>query len=63
MPSESLQWEQVFEDPQLPLIVDAGSGYGRFPLVAAKNGSTKVNYLGTEIRRTVLQTVLQEAVT
>ena len=51
--SKSLPWEEVFKNPELPLIVDAGSGCGRFALLAAKNDATPINYLGTEIRRPV----------
>lgn len=48
--SEALDWEKVYKNPELPLIVDVGSGYGRFPLVAAKHDTTPTNYLGTDIR-------------
>lgn len=49
-------WSSVFEDPTLPLVVDIGSGYGRFCLAMAQveaASSAKRNYLGIEIRDAV----------
>ncbi|KAE8721433.1 upstream activation factor subunit UAF30-like [Hibiscus syriacus] len=43
-------WGEVFKDPALPLMVDIGSGSGRFLLWLAKQNPDSQNYLGLEIR-------------
>lgn len=44
----------MYADPTLPLVVDIGSGYGRFLLLLQRhNPDRPVNYLGIEIRRPV----------
>lgn len=40
----------MFEDATLPLMVDIGSGSGRFLMWLAKRNSSSMNYLGLEIR-------------
>lgn len=50
VPVGPLPWLQVFHDPSLPLVVDVGSGSGRFLLLMAKETGTGQNYLGTDIR-------------
>ncbi|KAK9273627.1 hypothetical protein L1049_018517 [Liquidambar formosana] len=44
-------WNQVFRDSTLPLMVDIGSGSGRFLLWLAKRNADSRNYLGLEIRQ------------
>ncbi len=46
----------MYDDPNLPLVVDIGSGYGRFLLLLQRNNAERpVNYLGIEIRKPVRQ--------
>jgi len=53
-PVKPLEWDKIFEDPFKPLILDVGSGYGRFLL-----GLSKIihdsNCLGLEIREPIIQ--------
>ncbi|XP_076897225.1 uncharacterized protein LOC143550473 [Bidens hawaiensis] len=51
VPAEVPNWEDVFEDPKLPLVVDIGSGSGRFLMWLAKRNPGSKNYLGLEIRK------------
>jgi tRNA (guanine-N7-)-methyltransferase len=56
LPSKPLKWQETFEDPSLPLIIDLGCGSGRFLMVLQKQHSIvqkKYNYLGIEIRKAV----------
>ncbi|XP_009619395.1 uncharacterized protein [Nicotiana tomentosiformis] len=43
-------WKEVFGDATLPLMVDIGSGSGRFLMWLAKRNSSSKNFLGLEIR-------------
>lgn len=63
-PTEPPEWNEVFEDPLLPLMVDIGCGSGRFLVWLAKNSSVRQNYLGLEIRQKVLVvlTLMEDAV-
>ncbi|KAK2078391.1 hypothetical protein QBZ16_003231 [Prototheca wickerhamii] len=52
-PPGPMDWPLLFSNPHLPLVVDVGSGYGRFCLAMAKveeEGGVPHNYLGIEIR-------------
>ncbi|KAM0003501.1 putative tRNA (guanine(46)-N(7))-methyltransferase [Helianthus debilis subsp. tardiflorus] len=51
IPVEVPNWEDVFEDPKLPLVVDIGSGSGRFLMWLAKKNPRSKNYMGLEIRK------------
>ncbi|XP_076955705.1 uncharacterized protein LOC143630623 [Bidens hawaiensis] len=51
VPAEVPNWEDVFEDPKLPLVMDIGSGSGRFLMWLAKRNPGSKNYLGLEIRK------------
>ncbi|KAI3800664.1 hypothetical protein L1987_28758 [Smallanthus sonchifolius] len=51
VPVEVPNWEDVFEDPKLPLVVDIGSGSGRFLMWLAKRNPGSKNYMGLEIRK------------
>ncbi|KAK9056049.1 hypothetical protein SSX86_027136 [Deinandra increscens subsp. villosa] len=51
IPVEPPNWEDVFEDPKLPLVVDIGSGSGRFLMWLAKRNLGSKNYMGLEIRK------------
>lgn len=53
VPAEPPDWNVVFKDPLLPLVVDIGCGSGRFLLWLAKRNSDSKNYLGLEIRKKV----------
>ncbi|XP_031406779.1 uncharacterized protein LOC116215275 isoform X2 [Punica granatum] len=55
MPVEAPQWESVFKDPALPLMVDIGSGSGRFLIWLAKAKCELGNYLGLEIRQKLVK--------
>ncbi|KAF2539945.1 hypothetical protein F2Q68_00022555 [Brassica cretica] len=48
-------WEEVYKDPSLPLMVDIGSGSGRFLLWLAKKNAESGNYLGLEIRQKLVK--------
>ncbi|KNA08566.1 hypothetical protein SOVF_161140 isoform A [Spinacia oleracea] len=50
VPAEVPDWNDVFRDSSLPLIVDIGCGSGRFLLWLAKRNFGS-NYLGLEIRK------------
>ncbi|KAI3709830.1 hypothetical protein L2E82_39597 [Cichorium intybus] len=51
IPVEVPDWNDVFEDPKLPLVMDIGSGSGRFLMWLAKRNSGSKNYMGLEIRK------------
>ncbi|KAG2300281.1 hypothetical protein Bca52824_036753 [Brassica carinata] len=48
-------WDEVYKDPSLPLMVDIGSGSGRFLLWLAKKNAESGNYLGLEIRQKLVK--------
>ncbi|XP_021895362.1 uncharacterized protein LOC110812815 [Carica papaya] len=48
-------WAEVFKDPTLPLMVDIGSGSGRFLIWLAKSNIESENYLGLEIRQKLVK--------
>ncbi|CAH2072503.1 unnamed protein product [Thlaspi arvense] len=48
-------WDEVYKDPSLPLMVDIGSGSGRFLLWLAKKNAASRNYLGLEIRQKLVK--------
>ncbi|XP_060963376.1 uncharacterized protein LOC133032921 [Cannabis sativa] len=50
VPVQVPHWNQVFRDPTLPLMVDIGSGSGRFLMWLGKKNAGVRNYLGLEIR-------------
>lgn len=50
-PAEVPNWNAVFKDPTLPLMVDIGCGSGRFLMWLAKRNDSSKNYLGLEIRQ------------
>ncbi|XP_073143901.1 uncharacterized protein [Henckelia pumila] len=50
IPVELPDWSMVYDDPTLPLMVDIGSGSGRFLIWLARRNSGLRNYLGLEIR-------------
>ncbi|KAH7525207.1 hypothetical protein FEM48_Zijuj06G0200500 [Ziziphus jujuba var. spinosa] len=54
-PIEVPDWSQVFRDPTLPLMVDIGSGSGRFLIWLAKRNLDSKNYLGLEIRQKLVK--------
>lgn len=54
-PVDPLDWPAVYADPTLPLILDIGSGYGRFLLALAAERFPSHNCLGLEIRGTVIE--------
>lgn len=49
-----LDWETAFTDPSKPLVVDVGSGYGRFLLQMAL-AYPHANFLGLEIREPIIE--------
>ncbi|XP_056163141.1 uncharacterized protein LOC115692360 isoform X2 [Syzygium oleosum] len=50
MPAQAPNWDEVLEDPTLPLMVDIGCGSGRLLMWLAK-ANPSGNYLGLEIRQ------------
>ncbi|WOK95507.1 hypothetical protein Cni_G04214 [Canna indica] len=54
-PAEVPEWKSVFRDPTQPLMVDIGSGSGRFLIWLAKNCRERGNYLGLEIRQKLVE--------
>ena len=52
VPTQPLRWEEVYDDSNLPLALDIGCGYGRFPLALSRVLPTH-NLLGLEIREQV----------
>ncbi|KAH6813020.1 tRNA methyltransferase [Perilla frutescens var. frutescens] len=55
VPTELPDWNAVYKDTALPLMVDIGSGSGRFLLWLAKTNCGLSNYLGLEIRPKLVQ--------
>ncbi|WCJ27689.1 tRNA (guanine-N-7) methyltransferase [Euphorbia peplus] len=55
VPVEVPNWNDVFRDPTLPLMVDIGSGSGRFLMWLANNNQDSSNYLGIEIREKLVK--------
>ncbi|KAL5560815.1 hypothetical protein UlMin_037026 [Ulmus minor] len=55
IPIQVPDWNQVFRDPTLPLMVDIGSGSGRFLIWLAKRNLGVKNYLGLEIRHKLVK--------
>ncbi|CAI9103315.1 OLC1v1001776C1 [Oldenlandia corymbosa var. corymbosa] len=51
VPAKVPNWNEVYEDATLPLMVDIGSGTGRFLMWLAKKNPNAKNYLGLEIKR------------
>ncbi|KAM7512272.1 hypothetical protein LguiB_011147 [Lonicera macranthoides] len=54
-PAQVPNWNEVFKDSTLPLMVDIGSGSGRFLMWLAKRNPNSKNYLGLEIRRKLVK--------
>ncbi|KAL5700049.1 tRNA (guanine(46)-N(7))-methyltransferase [Ranunculus cassubicifolius] len=55
IPAKVPDWPQVFRDSTLPLMVDIGSGSGRFLIWHAKRSPDSRNYLGLEIRQKLVK--------
>ncbi|GAB2227504.1 hypothetical protein Droror1_Dr00009326 [Drosera rotundifolia] len=55
VPAAVPDWDVVFKNPALPLVVDIGCGSGRFLLWLAKRNSDTRNYLGLEIRKKLVE--------
>ena len=61
-----LDWSKVYENPNNPLIIDAGCGSGKFLMRFAwegKNGNStfsKKNFLGIEIRKGLVDQAMQD---
>jgi Putative methyltransferase len=51
-PPKLPDWESLYADPSLPLVVDIGAGYGRFLLALAGTAPGR-NHFGFEIRHQV----------
>ncbi|KAJ4721400.1 tRNA (Guanine-N(7)-)-methyltransferase [Melia azedarach] len=54
-PVEVPDWNEVYKDPTLPLMVDIGSGSGRFLIWLARRNPDSSNYLGLEIRQKLVK--------
>ncbi|KEH17994.1 putative tRNA (guanine(46)-N(7))-methyltransferase [Medicago truncatula] len=54
-PAQVPDWNQVFADPALPLMVDIGCGSGRFLMWLAKRTPKVRNHLGLEIRQKMVK--------
>ncbi|XP_020204034.1 uncharacterized protein LOC109789482 isoform X2 [Cajanus cajan] len=55
VPAQVPDWNQVFADPTLPLMVDIGCGSGRFLIWLAKRTPKERNFLGLEIRQRIVK--------
>ncbi|CAJ1948837.1 unnamed protein product [Sphenostylis stenocarpa] len=55
VPAQVPDWNQVFADPTLPLMVDIGCGSGRFLMWLAKRTPKERNFLGLEIRQRIVK--------
>ncbi|KAK7350532.1 hypothetical protein VNO77_09250 [Canavalia gladiata] len=55
VPAQVPDWNQVFADPTLPLMVDIGCGSGRFLMWLAKRTPKERNFLGLEIRKRIVK--------
>ncbi|RDY01152.1 trmB, partial [Mucuna pruriens] len=55
VPAQVPDWNQVFADPTLPLMVDIGCGSGRFLMWLAKRTPKERNFLGLEIRERIVK--------
>ncbi|XP_027334141.1 uncharacterized protein LOC113848919 isoform X1 [Abrus precatorius] len=55
VPAQVPEWNQVFADPTLPLMVDIGCGSGRFLMWLAKRSHKERNFLGLEIRQRIVK--------
>lgn len=55
IPVQVPEWNQIFKDSTLPLMVDIGSGSGRFLMWLAKRNVDSRNYLGLEIRQKLVK--------
>ena len=53
-PVKPLNWNEIFEDPKRPLVLDIGAGYGRFLLGLCQLWTEK-NGLGLEIREPIIK--------
>lgn len=53
-PTGPLDWESIYDDPTKPLILDIGSGYGRF-LLGFVQVEMGMNALGLEIRDPIIK--------
>ncbi|XP_031262597.1 uncharacterized protein LOC116120768 [Pistacia vera] len=54
-PVQVPDWNEVYKDPTLPLMVDIGSGSGRFLMWLARKNPDTGNYLGLEIRQKLVK--------
>ncbi|KAL5770155.1 hypothetical protein ACOSP7_014309 [Xanthoceras sorbifolium] len=55
VPVQVPDWNEVYKDPTLPLMVDIGCGSGRFLLWLARRNHGSGNYLGLEIRQKLVK--------
>ncbi|KAK0602074.1 hypothetical protein LWI29_030096 [Acer saccharum] len=55
VPVQVPDWNEVYKDPTLPLMVDIGCGSGRFLLWHARRNNDSGNYLGLEIRQKLVK--------
>ncbi|KAL9423110.1 hypothetical protein AB3S75_035244 [Citrus x aurantiifolia] len=55
VPAPIPDWSEVYKDPTLPLMVDIGSGSGRFLIWLARRNPDSGNYLGLEIRQKLVK--------
>ncbi|XP_058104130.1 uncharacterized protein LOC131248094 isoform X2 [Magnolia sinica] len=55
VPVQAPNWKEVFKDSTLPLMVDIGSGSGRFLIWLAKRFPESKNYFGLEIRHKLVK--------
>ncbi|KAI8021599.1 tRNA (guanine-N(7)-)-methyltransferase [Camellia lanceoleosa] len=55
VPAPVPDWSEVYRDSTLPLMVDIGSGSGRFLMWLAKRNLDSKNYLGLEIRKKLVK--------
>mmetsp|Transcript_15948 Transcript_15948/g.44534 ORF Transcript_15948/g.44534 Transcript_15948/m.44534 type:complete len:336 (-) Transcript_15948:24-1031(-) len=55
IPAQPLDWAATYEDSTQPLVLDIGSGYGRFLLMLDRRQPKKYNHLGLELRAPIVR--------
>ncbi|PRW58022.1 tRNA (guanine-N(7)-)-methyltransferase isoform A [Chlorella sorokiniana] len=54
IPTDAPEWSQVYDQPERPIVLDLGCGYGRF-LLALTQAMPGHNMLGLEIREPIIE--------
>ncbi|GLE00659.1 hypothetical protein PINS_up009447 [Pythium insidiosum] len=60
-PIEIPNWSECFEQPEVPIHLDIGCARGRYLNSLAARAQGKLNFVGVEIRKSVLEEATEEA--